>query len=355
MTKQIPLVLAGDIGATHLRLGIYENLICRFSRTYKSTDYDGLEKIAQDFLHEAGHGIDAAAFGLPGPIIDNQCRTTNLPWLVDGQRLSEVLKAPVRLFNDLEICAYGVRLLNDNDMITINEGVKAKGNQVVLAAGTGLGQAGLVLIEGQHHPIATEGGHVGFSPNGQKQIELLSFLERERKHVSWEHVLSGPGLCNIYRSLLHTNNMPEPEWYKAAPHSATIIKRARDLNDPICQETLQMFSELCGAEAGNLALKYMAFGGVFIAGGLPPRVLTPNTFDAFLKAFFEKGVQNELMKQMPVKLITSGSTALLGAADWAERQYAQILQKDLRKAEMQQNHPVMTFESDVYNRLQYWR
>jgi len=355
MMKQIPSVLAGDIGATNLRLGVYENLICKFSRTYKSSDYEGLEKAVQDFLYEAGRGIDAAAFGLPGPIIDNRCRTTNLPWLVDGQRLSEVLKAPVRLFNDLEVCAYGVRLLGDKDMITINEGGAAKGNQVVLAPGTGLGQAGLVLIEGEHYPIATEGGHVGFSPSGQKQIELLSFLERERKHVSWEHILSGPGLCNIYRALLHIDNLPEPEWYVAVPNAATIIDKAQYHNDPICQETLHTFAALCGAEAGNLALKYMALGGVFIAGGLPPRVLTANTFETFLKAFFEKGVQSELMKQMPVKLITSSSTALLGAAHWAERQYAQVAQENWRDSAAQQNHPIMEFESDVYKRLQYWR
>jgi glucokinase len=321
------MILAGHIGATNSRLAFFTEHGGRLEpvaeATYPSRDHANLETIVQTFITAHDLPIDAACFGIPGPVRHGRGDTTNLPWDVDGQELAHTLHLrSVGLLNDLEAHAHGIAMLAPEDFVTLNPGVPdASGNAAVIAAGTGLGEAGLYWDGQRHLPFAGEGGHAGFAPGDPLQIELLRFLSRESDHVSWERVLSGPGLFNIYRFLRDTGRGEEPDWLRREMQqqdpSAVISQAALAGTSALCRQALDLFVVLYGAEAGNLALKLMATAGVYVGGGIAPKILHKLTDETFMAAFVAKGRLKPLLQQIPVRIIMNSRAALLGAAHFA--------------------------------------
>jgi glucokinase len=323
------MILAGDIGATNSRLAFFSERGGRLEpvveATYPSRDHANLETIVKKFVSTHDQPIDVACFGVAGPVRHGRSDTTNLPWDVDAQELARALHLrTVGLLNDLEAHAYGLAMLTPEDVVTLNQGAPdASGNAAVIAAGTGLGEAGLYWDGQQHHPFAGEGGHTSFAPSDSLQMALLKFLRQEFEHVSWERVVSGPGLHNIYRFLRDTGRGEEPDWLNRELEqydpSAVISQAALAGTSPLCQSALDLFVRLYGAEAGNLALKLMATGGVYVGGGIAPKILQKLTDATFMAAFVAKGRLEPLLWQIPVRIILNDKVALLGAARVAAR------------------------------------
>jgi glucokinase len=318
------MILAGDIGGTHSRLAFFSERNGKLEfvaeDTYPSRDHASLEAIVTKFVASHNLPIEAASFGIAGPVQHGRSDTTNLPWDVDARQLAQALRIrSAGLLNDLEAHAYGIALLAPADLVTLNPGVSgASGNAAVIAAGTGLGEAGLYWDGQQHHPFAGEGGHAGFAPTNPLQIDLLQFLSCEFDHVSWERVLSGPGLYNIYRFLRDTGRGKEPEWLSRQMQQqdppAVISQTALAGTSGLCQQALDLFVTLYGAEAGNLALKLMATGGVYVGGGIAPKIIRKLSDPHFMDAFVAKGRLKPLLQQIPVRVIMNDKVALWGAA-----------------------------------------
>ena len=321
------MILAGDIGGTNSRLALFAVREGRVEpvveATYPSRDHANLETIVKTFLSAHDLPIDVACFGIAGPVRHGRSDTTNLPWDVDAQDLAQTLQLrSVGLLNDLEAHAYGIAMLAPDDFVTVNQGaLNASGNAAVIAAGTGLGEAGLYWNGQQHLPFAGEGGHASFAPSDPLQIELLRFLSHEFGHVSWERVLSGPGLYNIYRFLRDTGRGEESDWLtdEMQQHdpSAVISQAALAGTSALCRQTLDLFVGLYGAEAGNLALKLMATAGVYVGGGIAPKIIQKLTDSMFMDAFVAKGRLKPLLQGIPVHIIMNDKVALLGAARFA--------------------------------------
>ena len=317
-------VLAADVGATKTRLAVVEPgesfLRVEAEATHRSAAYDGLEALVRDFLDEQGTAVDAAAFGLPGPVLRGRVRTTNLPWEVRRDELAEHLGLRrLTLINDLEATAFGIGELADDDLEVLAEGdAEAGGNAALIAPGTGLGEAGLFWDGGRHRPFATEGGHCDFAPGDEVDDALRAHLAADGGHVSWEKVLSGPGLLSIHEFLRRYRGTPVPDWLERDMQSgdpaAAIAGAAQARTCPVCSEAMDRFVRYFGAEAGNLGLKLMATGGVYLGGGIAPRIAGRLLDPDFLEAFRAKGRMRDLMERMPVKLIRNDRAALLGAA-----------------------------------------
>lgn len=319
------MILAGDIGGTKTALAWVHEREILSSRTFPSSDYSSLTEIVGEFVGQNAPGrLLAACFGIAGPIVAGVVKTTNLPWVIDAKDFSERLGGvAVRLINDLEAIAYGVAVAGGDAFVTLNAGNPAlRGNVAVIAAGTGLGEAGLFWDGRVHRPFASEGGHASFAPRDDLEMGLLRFLLAEHGHVSWERVLSGPGLHNIYRFLKEEELDDEPAWLAervtAGDPAAVITECALNHSSALCEQTLGLFVSLYGAEAGNLALKTLATGGVFVAGGIAPKILPRLTGGAFLDGFLAKGRLQPLLQAIPVRVVISNTIALLGAARAAE-------------------------------------
>jgi glucokinase len=324
------MILAGDIGGTNTRLALFrldgERLALVAERTYPSRSYAGLDPIVREFASRDAPRVEHACFGIAGPVVDGRSATTNLPWVVDARRLAGDLRlASVGLINDLEANAYGIAALEARDFAVLHAGaagetavVGAAGHAAILSAGTGLGEAGLYWDGERHHPFASEGGHASFAPVGDLQIELLRHLARSHPHVSWERVLSGPGLYNIYAFLRDTGRGEEPPWLfeqmREGDPSAIISGAALAGRSALCDQALDLFVVLYGAEAGNLALKFKATGGVYVGGGIAPKIIERLGQPPFVSAFLDKGRMRALLERIPVKVILNTRTALLGAA-----------------------------------------
>lgn len=321
-------VLAGDIGGTKTRLAILETdgeqLQTLREETFPSRAYDGLEQIAEEFL-ERRADCDLACFGVAGPVRGGHCRTTNLPWELDTETLRRALgMRKVSLLNDLEAYAWGLPALAPEDFAVLNPGAPdSVGNRAVIAAGTGLGQAGLYWDGQRHHPFASEGGHTDFAPTSELEQALLGFLMREHEHVSWERVLSGSGIVNLHGFLTEHRNQPAPAWLRdemrQGDPAMAISRAAMAGDDPICGEALDLFVHLYGVEAGNQALKLMARGGVYIGGGIAPKILARMQGAAFMQGFAAKGRMRELLESMPVRVILDDKAALFGPALFASQ------------------------------------
>jgi glucokinase len=324
------MILAGDIGGTNSRLAFFvtqgQGLACVVREGYASRDHANLETILKRFLASHDLPVDVACFGVAGPVKDGRAEAVNLAWIVDARRLAHELHLDtVEVLNDLEACAYGIALLAAEDFVVLNRGTPdAFGNAAVIAAGTGLGEAGLYWDGQQLHPFAGEGGHTSFAPGDPLQIELLDYLRREFGHVSWERVVSGPGLHNIYRFLRDTGRNEESAWlrHEMQRHdpAAIISQAALAGTSALCEQALELFISLYGAEAGNLALKLMATGGIYIGGGIAPKILKKLTDSRFMQAFVAKGRLEPLLQDIPVRVIVNGDTALRGAARFATLQ-----------------------------------
>jgi glucokinase len=321
------IVLAGDVGGTKTNLALYEKrgsgLIPVRETSLQSRQYDSLEAAIERFL-ESGprQSIDAACLGVAGPVVDGRCVATNLPWIIDEQVLSRAIPAAkVRLLNDLEAAGYGVLALPDNELKTLQAGVVRRGNIAVIAAGTGLGEA-MIVREGERHVvIATEGGHTDFAPRGDLEEELLRYLRKEFGRVSAERILAGPGFFNLYRFLRDTGWAKESsevaDKVRSGDPAAVITSHAASDGDPLCVKVLEMFVSIYGAEAGNLALKTLAVGGVVVAGGIAPRIIDAMSAGGFMTAFKDKGRLSPLMDTIPVQVALNPKAPLLGAAEVA--------------------------------------
>jgi len=280
-------VLAGDIGGTKTNLGVFnvENnqVQSLFESSWISADFSSLEEILEHFLETLGNDIEqlsfqSACFGVAGPVENHYCEVTNLPWIIDGKQIQQQFHwQSVSLLNDLQANAWGIAALQAVDFITLNQGdEQAQGNASIIAAGTGLGEAGMFWNGEQYLPFASEGGHADFSPKTEKEYRLYTFLSQKYQgHVSWERIVSGMGLENLYQFLCHDNNTQPPHWLAqqmlAGDSAAAIAKAAAGGADPLCQQALDWFVYFYGTEAANHALKIMSRGGVFLGGGIAPK------------------------------------------------------------------------------------
>ena len=317
------MILAGDIGGTKTNIAFFEDaerLAIVAQATFPSREHAGLEEIVRQFLDRHTLRVRRAAFGVAGPVRNGRCEATNLPWVVDAGALATELAIPdVFVINDLEANAYGIAALAPTDFVTLNPGAPdAAGNAAIIAAGTGLGEAGLYWDGRTHHPFASEGGHANFGPMDALESELQQSLSTQFGHVSWERLVSGPGLVNIYRFLRDTRRYDEPSWLaeemRTGDPSAVISRLAQSGENTLCLRALDLFMGLYGSEAGNLALKMMASGGVYVGGGIAPKNLAKLADGTFMRRFVAKGRMQKLLEAMPVKVIVNDKTALLGAA-----------------------------------------
>ena len=321
-------LLAGDVGATKTLLALYRSseaaaplTLVRKTR-YTSHDFPGLERVCAEFLGD-GARIDAAGFGVPGAVIAGAAEPSNLDWKLDEKKISDALGGiPARLLNDLAATAMGVVKLAPGDCEVIRPGgIGTPGNVAVIAAGTGLGESALAYLDGRYYPVVSEGGHSSFAPDGDDQIELLRFLAREFGHVSWERVLSGPGLVNVYRFLRMRSGIAEPQWLGAAlgsgDQAAAISDAAAEGRDQVCVDALAMFCAMYGSEAANLALKVLAIGGVYLCGGIAPKILPALQHGEFARGFIGKGRLEPMLEKIAVRVVMNSDVALLGAAHTA--------------------------------------
>jgi glucokinase len=318
------MILAGDIGGTNTRLAFFEGTPDRLQpvhiEIYPSPQFSGLAEIVRKFLGTHPQAVDAVCFGLPGAVVHGRVETTNLPWVVDARQItSDLGLAKIQLINDLFANAHGIALLEESDFVVLNPGIAGStGNRALISAGTGLGEAGLYSDgQGSLHPFPSEGGHADFAPRNELEIDLLRYLMGRFEHVSYERVLSGPGLHNIYLFLRETGRGQEPAWLAEqiaqGDPSAAISKSALEGTSAICVQALDIFVTLYGAEAGNLALKMLATGGLYVGGGIAPKIIRKLSSTAFMKAFSAKGRVGSVLKDIPVRVITNDKTALLGA------------------------------------------
>jgi glucokinase len=319
------MILAGDIGGTKTRLGFFEASGTRLQpaseASYHSRDYPGLIEILRDLFRAHRPRAALLSLGIAGPVRQGRVETPNLPWVVDARHLQDELRCgPVVLLNDLEANAHGLGELGPDDFAVLNPGAPgAAGNQALVSAGTGLGEAGLFWDGARHRPFASEGGHADFAPRTDLERELDAHLAREFGHVSYERVLSGPGLVNIYRFLRQRDGRPEElpalmERLGVKDEAAAISGAALGGLSELCGRALDLFASIYGSEAGNLALKLLATGGVFLGGGIAPKILPKLRETAFLEAFNAKGRMAQLLREIPVRVVLNDRAALLGAA-----------------------------------------
>lgn len=316
------MILAGDIGGTKTHLALFDGdpRTPAALETFHSRDHGGLDEMVRAFLAAHPAEVERACFGVAGPVRDGSCvETTNLAWPVSGPSLARALGIErVGLLNDLEANAWGIAALGAQDFAILNEGDPgARGNAAVISAGTGLGQAGLYWDGERHRPFATEGGHADFAPRSDEQVELYRFLAAELGHVSYERVCSGIGIVNLFRFQLARRSREEPAWFREASDPGAAIGEAADRGDEAAGAALDLFCSIYGAQAGNLALTLMATGGVYVGGGIAPKLLPRLRGCGFVEAFVDKGRFRPLLEQIPVRVILNDKTALYGAALYA--------------------------------------
>ena len=317
-------VLAGDIGGTKTRLAVFDvegarlDTLCEAS--YPSGEYVSLDAIVQDFLDRADADCRQACFGIAGPVQQGRAETTNLPWVIEAQAMAAGFGFDtVSLMNDLQANAWGIEALDDDDCCLLSAGrPDAAGNASIIAAGTGLGEAGLYWDGQRHWPFASEGGHADFSPHSDLEIAMLEYLRKRFAHASWERVVSGPGLVNLHDFLCAHRGVAVPAWLHdemaAGDAAAAISRAALDERDAVCADALDLFVHLYGVEAGNHALKIMATGGIYIGGGIAPRILDKIKGPLFMQGLLSKGRMRPLLEGMPVRVILNDRTALYGPA-----------------------------------------
>jgi len=327
------MILAGDIGGTNARLAYFQaqngHLHLISERVFPSRAHNEFGEIVRRFLDDSGTRPEVACFGIAGPVRNGRVETSNLPWVIEQSKLAKQIQLPATLLiNDLEASAWGIGGLSSTDLVPLNRiSGSATGNQAVIAPGTGLGQAGLFWDGTRHHVFACEGGHCDFAPQGDLQIELLRFLQTRFGHVSYERILSGPGLVNVYEFLrdgCHEKGSPEVSAMIEKDDAAAVISRAALAGScPLSAKALDIWIAVYGAEASNLALKVMATGGLFLTGGISPKILAKLHGPTFMRAFLDKGRLRPLVESIPVQVVTNTNAGLLGAArcgaQWANK------------------------------------
>jgi glucokinase len=321
------MILAGDIGGTNARLAVFDVLDGHFklisASVFPSREYTSLDEIVSKFVRTANVHPHAACFGVAGPVRNGRVEASNLPWIIESKRLAEELDLKkALLINDLEANAWGIAFLDPADLVSLNQvqGTPV-GNQAVISAGTGLGEAGMYWDGTKHHVFACEGGHADFAPRNELETELLRYLRVRFGHVSYERIVSGPGLVNVFNFLRDTGRGVEPKWLADemlhSDPAAAISRAAIDGKCGLSEQALDLFVSIYGAEAGNLALKIMATGGIYLGGGIAPKMLPKLAGPLFMEGFLSKGRMQHLLEAIPVKVITNDKVALLGAARFA--------------------------------------
>jgi len=321
------VILAGDIGGTNTRLAYFAEedgvVVWKLHAKYASKGYSKFEDIIFDFISKYKVPIEHAAFGIAGAVVDGTVQATNLPWVVSSESLSKLLHpAQIHLLNDLEANTWGLFTLREKDYLRLNDITEnLEGNIALISAGTGLGEAGAIWTNSSLQPIASEGGHADFAPRNDIQDSLLVYLRKQFGHVSWERVLSGNGLYNIYSFLRDTKYNDEPDWLmkelSRQDKGAVITQNALSDKSKACSEALEIFCEIYGAEAGNLALKLTAKGGVFLGGGIAPKIVNRLKTSKFFQEFTDKGRLKSYLEPIPVKVVLNDNAALLGACKYA--------------------------------------
>jgi len=326
------MILAGDIGGTKTNVALFETNgegvgIVKAQQSFPSGQYDSLNAILKEFVaaHNAGN-LTHACFGIAGPVIEGRVETLNLAWIVEAKSLAAQLNVGhVKLINDLEATAAGIEALTPDKLATLNEGDASNGgNRALIAAGTGLGMAGIILRDdGRYQPLASEGGHIDFAPRNETEIDLFKYLsEKFGGHVSYERALSGPGLFNVYSFLRERKFAEEPDWLRAEIESgdnktnktAAVSNAALAGKSELAVKALDMFASIYGAAAGNLALMMVATGGLYLGGGVAPKIIEKLKDGAFMTAFKNKGRLSSFNAAVPVHVILDDKTALYGAA-----------------------------------------
>ena len=327
------MILAGDVGGTKVHLALYDfingKLEYKRDERYPAKNYGGLDEIVREFL--GSEKVTSACFGVPGPVRDGRLRLTNLPWTLDSRELAAGLGIQyVFLINDLEANGYGIAELGHDQIFTLSEGDASQmGNRALIAAGTGLGE-GLLIWNGRSHtPYPSEGGHSDFAPRNEDEIDLLRFLKQKYNgRISYERVVSGMGLTNVYEFLREVRGIEEPNWLSERmtneDPNAVITELAMAARSEICEKALDMFVSAYGAESANLALKILSVGGLYVGGGIAPRILEKLKDGSFMRAFTDKGRLSQLLVNMPVRVILESRAALLGAAAYAEARAAEM-------------------------------
>jgi glucokinase len=327
------MILAGDVGGTKVHLALYDftggDLKHTRDQQFPAKEYSGLEEIVKEFI--VNEKVTAACFGVPGPVRDGRLRLTNLPWTLDSRELATHLKIDyVFLINDLQANGYGIAELSADQLYTLSEGdAQQIGNRALISAGTGLGEAFMVWDGRDYVPYPSEGGHSDFAPRNEDEIDLLRYLrQRYDGRISFERVVSGQGITNCYEFLREVRGLEEPAWLAeriaTEDPNAVITELALKAKSEICEKALDLFVSAYGAEAGNLALKVLSVGGLYVGGGIAPRILEKLKDGTFLKAFTDKGRLSQLLVHMPVRVILESRTALLGAAAYAESRAAEL-------------------------------
>jgi len=317
-------VLVGDIGGTNVRLGIArvrpDAISVQGVKVYDARKYVSPDSVIRHYREAKPEAI---VIGVAGPVVENVATLTNLGWTLSAGELSRIFQIPVYLLNDLQACAYGVLVAPSSSLVTLNDAEPKPGNKAVIAAGTGLGEAGMFWDGQQHQPWACEGGHCDFAPRSELDVELYFYLKKKFVHVSWERVLSGPGLVNIYYFLKFEKKMPGSLELDVQTESmdlpAKISAAALANSSPTAVVALELFCKYYAAEASNLALKTMALGGVYIAGGIAPKILPFLKKPSFIAEFTNVGRLSQLLKTIPVYVVVDELIGLVGAAAFVQR------------------------------------
>ncbi|MDL5512374.1 glucokinase [Arenibacter sp. M-2] len=317
------VILAGDIGGTKTNLALFQiqdgNLVPLKEKSYRTKQYQSFLEMVSAFHTIDMPKINGICLGVAGPVIQGKVDGTNFPWAIDSEAISKEFKIrAVSLINDMEANAYGLAALQEKDFKTLKYGTKIPGNAALLSPGTGLGEAGMFWDGSHYHPFACEGGHCDFSPRNEMDIRILQHFQKKFGHVSWERLLSGPGIMDLYVFLRQISGVKEPQWLsdqisKGNP-SAVITGTAMEGKDSVCSETLDNFIRFLAIEAAQLALKFKATGGIYIGGGILPKIIAGINRDVFYNNFVQSGRLNPVLKMVPVRVILNEKTALLGAA-----------------------------------------
>lgn len=341
------MILAGDVGGTKVHLALYDfangELAHVRDEKYPAREHAGLEEVVKLFLAGQKTDVAAACFGVPGPVRDGRLKLTNLPWMLDSRELSRNLGIEhLFLINDLEANGYGIPELGPDQIFVLSEGdPREVGNRGLVSAGTGLGEAVLAWNGRMHVPMASEGGHCDFAARNEEEIELFRFLHNKFKgRVSYERVVSGMGIASIYEFLRDARGMEEPSWLRdrmkaEEDPNVAITELGVSGESELCAHTLDMFLSAYGAEAGNLGLKVLTVGGMYLGGGIVPRILPKVKEGAFMRAFLDKGRLSDLLEKMPVRIILESRAALMGAAAYAEARAAELSGLSARAASVQ--------------------
>ena len=320
------VIVAGDIGGTKTYLAAFDPSRRGFApvveKRYETTGYQSPGTLLKTFIDDTDSRPSRVVLGVPGPVRKLPVRAVNLPWLIDPGEISQSIGGgEVHLLNDLQATSYGTQVLGVDDLCALNAGAEDKeGNIAVIAAGTGLGEGGLCWAGDRYQSIASEGGHSTFSPHSDLEIDLWRYLSAQHGHVSWERVVAGAGLAAIYDFLRQRDPGRESAELRDAlaqgDRSDTVSRFALAQQSELATEALDLYAYLYGCEAGNLALKLMASGGVFVGGGIAPKILAKLRDGRFMEGFLDKGRMDEAIASIPVQVILNDKTALLGAAYW---------------------------------------